>query len=265
MLIDWYTVGAQMLNFIVLVWLLKRILYKPILDAVDSREQRIAAELADADEKRAEAGRERDEFRRKNEEFDRQRAALLGKAAEEAGAERRRLLDEARQAADLLSARRLETLRSETRSLNQTFRRRTRQEVFAIARKTLADLATTSLEGQIGEVFIRRLAAMDTRTKEIIAAAIESASEPAVIRSAFELSEAQRAILQKSLSEAFSADVRLRFETAPELVSGVELIANGQKLAWSIAEYLSALERSVGELLDAKDPSRAEASNDDGA
>ena len=80
MLIDWFTVGAQAINFIILVWLLKRFLYKPILDAVDAREKRIATELADADAKKAEAEKERDEFQHKNEEFDRQRAALLSKA-----------------------------------------------------------------------------------------------------------------------------------------------------------------------------------------
>ena len=42
MLIDWFTVGAQALNFLILVWLLKRFLYKPILDAIDAREKRIA-------------------------------------------------------------------------------------------------------------------------------------------------------------------------------------------------------------------------------
>ena len=49
MLIDWFTVGAQVLNFVVLVWLLKRFLYKPVLNAIDAREKRVAAEAADAD------------------------------------------------------------------------------------------------------------------------------------------------------------------------------------------------------------------------
>src|ERR1035437_775893 len=84
MLIDWFTVGAQAINFIILVWLLKRFLYKPILDAVDAREKRVATELADADAKKAEAKKERDEFQHKNEKFDQQRAALLSKATEEA-------------------------------------------------------------------------------------------------------------------------------------------------------------------------------------
>ncbi len=97
MLIDWFTVGAQMLNFLILVWLMKRFLYKPILNAIDAREKLIAAELADAEAKKAEAQKERDEFQHKNEEFDQQRAALLKKATDEAKAERQRLLDEARQ------------------------------------------------------------------------------------------------------------------------------------------------------------------------
>jgi len=57
MLIDWFTVGAQVLNFLILVWLLKHFLYKPILNAIDAREKRIASELADADAKKSEAKR----------------------------------------------------------------------------------------------------------------------------------------------------------------------------------------------------------------
>ena len=94
MLIDWFTVGAQVVNFLILVWLLKRFLYRPILNAIDVREKRIAAELADAAAKQTGAQKERDEFQHKNEEFDRQRAALLRQATDEAKAERQRLLDE---------------------------------------------------------------------------------------------------------------------------------------------------------------------------
>ena len=80
MLIDWFTVSAQVVNFLILVWLMKRFLYKPILHAIDAREQRIATELADADAKRAEAEKEREKFQKNNEEFNRQRNDLLGKA-----------------------------------------------------------------------------------------------------------------------------------------------------------------------------------------
>ncbi len=252
MLIDWFTVGAQALNFLVLVWLLKRFLYKPILDAIEAREKRIAAELADAAAKEGEAQKERDEFQHKNEEFDQQRAALLGKATDEAKVERQRLIDEARQAADALGAKRQEALRNDAQELNQAISRRTQQEVFAIARKALTDLASTSLEERLGEVFTRRLRTMDGKAKECLGEALKTASQPALVRSVFDLPEEQRAAIQNALNETFSAEIRLRFETAPDLVSGIELSTNGQKVAWSIADYLASMEKGVSELLKEK-------------
>ncbi len=249
MLIDWFTVGAQIFNFLILVWLLKRFLYKPILNAIDAREKQIAMKLADADEKKTEAQKERDEFRHKNEEFDRQHAARLSKAIDEATIERQRLLDEARQAANALSAKRSETLRRDAHNLNQAIARRTQQEVFAIARKALADLATTSLEERLGKVFTRRLRDLDGKTKESLAVALTTAPEPALVRSAFDLPAEQRAAIQNALNETFSAEIRVRFETAPDLISGIELKTNGRKVAWSIADYIASMEESVGALL----------------
>ena len=249
MLIDWFTVGAQVLNFLILVWLMKRFLYKPILHAIDKREKRIATELMNADKKKAEAQKESDEFKQKNEEFDQQRAALLRNAADEAKVEGQRLLDEARKAAAAWSTKRQDTLRNEEHNLHQAISRRTQKEVFAIARKALADLATASLEERLGEVFTRRLREMDGQVKAGLAEALETASVPAVVRSAFDLPAEQRAAIQKAINETFSADIPVRFETAPDLISGIELTTNGQKVAWSISDYLASLEKGIEELL----------------
>jgi F-type H+-transporting ATPase subunit b len=258
MLIDWFTVGAQALNFIILVWLMKRFLYKPIRHAIDEREKRIAAELENADAKKAEAQKESDTFRQKNEAFDRQRDTLFRKATDEANAESQRLLDEARKVAAALSAKRQETLRDEARALRQVISRRTRQEVFAIARKVLTDLATTSLEERMGEVFTRRLGEMDGRGKADLAAALMSGPNPVLVRSAFDLPAEQQAVIQNALNETFSADIRIRFESTPDVISGIELTANGQKVAWSIADYLTSLEKGVDELLKEADKPEAE-------
>ncbi len=259
MLFDWFTIVAQAINFLILVWLMKRFLYKPILQAIDAREKRIAAERADADAKKAEAQKERDEFQHKNEEFDQQRAALLSKATEEAQTERQRLLDEARKAAAVLGSKRQDTLRNEERNLRQAIRRRTEQEVFAVARKALMDLATTSLEERMGEVFTRRLREMDGQTKAGLAAALKTASDPALVRSGFDLPAEQRAAIQNALNETFSAEIHVRFETTPDLIGGIELTTNGQKVAWSIADYLTSMEKGVGELLKEKGESEAKA------
>jgi F-type H+-transporting ATPase subunit b len=259
MLIDWFTVGAQALNFIILVWLMKRFLYKPILRAIDAREKMVAAELAEADERRGEAQKERDEFRHKNEELDLQRAALVKKATDEAKAERQRLLDEARRVADALTAKRQETLRNDAKNLNGAIGRRMQQEVFAIVRKALTDLATTSLEERMGEVFTRRLREMDGEAKARLAKALKTAPDPALVRSAFDLPGDQCAAIRNAVNEAFSADIRVRFETAPDLISGIELAANGQKVGWSIADYLASLEKGVSDLVAETDKAKPDA------
>ncbi|NEX19472.1 F0F1 ATP synthase subunit B [Thiorhodococcus mannitoliphagus] len=249
MLIDWFTVGAQVINFLVLVWLLKRFLYRPILDAIDAREQRIAAELADADAKRAEAKQERETFQQKNQAFDEQRATLLAEATDAAKAERQRLLDEARQAADALRDKRQEALRQEAEQLNQALSSRTQREVFAIARKTLTDLAGASLEERLVAVFIERLRTMDGEAHALFAEALKANSDPVRVRSAFELPPAQRERIQAALNGTFETEVSVQFDAGPDLVGGIELTANGQRIGWSIQDYLGSLEQSVTELL----------------
>jgi F-type H+-transporting ATPase subunit b len=252
MLIDWFTVIAQAANFLVLVWLLKRFLYKPVLGALDAREKRIAAELADADAKKAEARAEREEFRRKNEEFDQQRAALLNKAMGEAATEHRRLLEEARKDADGLRARLQDKVNSEYRVLGEEISRRAQAEVFAIARKALTDLAGASLEERMVDVFVARLREWDKDEKERLASALNPSSGPAFVRSAFEFSPSQRGLIEGTVKEALSAGIEVRFEVSPDVVGGIELNLHGQKIAWSLADYLASLERGVNELLKAQ-------------
>ncbi len=223
MLIDWFTVGAQALNFVILVGLMRHFLYKPILHAIDAREKLIAGELADAKAKKDEAQKEREEFQRKNGEIDQARAGLLSKATDEAKAERERLLNEARQAADVLSTKRREMLKAEANDLHQVIGRRIQEEVFAIARKALTDLAGTSLEERMSGVFADRVRQLDGPAKARLGDALKKGSGPALVESAFDLSPQQRAAIQTALNETFSADIRLRFETAPDIVSGIEV------------------------------------------
>ena len=249
MLIDWFTVGAQALNFLILVWLMGRFLYTPILNAIDAREKLIAAELADADAKKADAKKERDEFQKKNQEFDRERASLLDEATTAANAERQRLLDEARKAADALRTKQQDALTRDQQSLNDEITRRTQEEVFAIARKTLTDLSGTSLEERMCDVFTRRLRELNGEAKDGLAKAVRASPGPIPVRSAFDLPAEQRGAIRTALNETLSADIHLRFETAPALVGGIELTAHGLKVAWSIADYLASMDTSIGELL----------------
>ena len=252
MLIDWFTVCAQAANFLILVWLLKRFLYQPVLKAIATREKLIADQLQDAAAIKIGAQRIQAEFQHKNEEFDRQRTAMLGQAAETVKTERQKMLDKARSDSEALRSKLQESVRSERENLNREIVGRAQQEVFAITRKALADLSSTSLEASLAEVFLRRLRALDDQAKEKLVPALKTASEPACVRSTFDLTPDQRIAIQNALNEMCSAEIRIRFEVATDLTCGMELLANGQKIAWSITDYLASLEQKVGEMLDSK-------------
>jgi F-type H+-transporting ATPase subunit b len=256
MLIDWFTVGAQGVNFLILVWLLRRFLYKPVLAAIDAREKKVAAKIGDATAQEAKAQAEREELRKRNEAFDREREGLLLKATDEAGTERQRLIESARQDSQLLRVKLTQALANERAELGHQLSVQTQAEVFAVARKTLADLSGTSLEDRMIEVFIARLRALPEKQRLALAGAgIDTATSGAVIhaaptrtalvRSAFECPPVERAKVESAIRECLGANVAIRFETSPEFVCGIELTVDGVKLAWSVADYLSSLAQDV--------------------
>lgn len=253
MSVDWFTVVAQILNFLVLVWLLKRFLYKPVLDAIDAREARIAAELSDAATQQSDADAQQREYLRKNAEIDAQQDKLLKQATAEADDERQRLLDDARSAADRLRKEREEILENELQTLHETITRQSRREVFATTRKVLAELADTTLEARMSERFIERLQQIDAATVQRIKPAPDSA-ETATIRSAFELDSAQQKAIKRAITERFGADIDARFEVTGDLVAGIELVLQGHKIAWSVAEYLGEMEKNLSDTLGDTEP-----------
>jgi len=124
----------------------------------------------------------------------------------------------------------------------------------------LTDLAGTQLEERMVDVFAGRLRELDEAEKQRLTSALKASPNPVIIRTAFDLPPAQRASTEAAIKATLGAETPVQFGTAPDLISGIELTANGQKVAWSIADYLASLEKGVEELLKAKDsPEEAQA------
>ena len=257
MLIDWFTVGAQAVNFLILVWLLKRFLYEPVLAAIDAREQKISAELQQAADAKKQAEKEREGLRVQTEALQGRRGELLRAAAADAAAERQHLLEDARKESQELRSKSMTALRAEQAQLKLEVVSRTRQETFALTRKTLTDLADISLEDRMLEVFIRRVAALnDVQRAQIIPLPHSAHSTDTVFRSAFELTPAQRATIAAAFRQWPCEGATLRFETMPDLISGLELFVDGQKLAWNVAAYLATIEQKTQGLLTTGESAR---------
>ena len=252
MKINWFTVIAQLINFLMLVWLLKKFLYKPVLDAIDEREKNIAATLEDAEAKKEEAKKEQDEFTEKNKQFDRRKKELMDKAVAETKVQKDKLLEDARNEADTLYAKQQKSMEDMQENFKKDFSQKTQQQVFDISRKTLADLASVSLEEQTANLFITRLEELKDEEKKQFTDAFKSVSTPALIQSAFELPKKQQDEIKIKIDEILGEETEFQFKTAPEIISGIELTANGYKLSWSISAYLNSLQNSISETVKNK-------------
>ncbi len=258
MLIDWFTVGAQAVNFIILIWLLQHFLYRPMLAAIDAREHKIAAALAAAAAGQAAVQTSREELSGKLKAFDDDQAARLAQGALQVNAQRERLLDAARGEAAELVAKQRSTLGADSAALTDHMTELVTAEVFAIAGKALGDLASTGLEERLGAVFTRELQQMAAQSKAAFGAALLSSAMHARVRSRVALPDGEKAALRNAVNETFAADVHLEFEIVPSGECGIELMAGGQRLAWGIHEYIQAFrDKARALMVIAPEPAKA--------
>ncbi len=252
MKINWFTVIAQVINFLILVWLLKKFLYKPILNAVNEREKKITDQLKDADDKKAVAQKEQDDFKKKNEDFDQQKKELMDKAVADVNTEKQKLLDEAKDDANTLRTNMEKAAKEKQANDNVEIAEKIQQQVFAITRKALADIASISLEEYSANTFVKHLAALKDDEKKQFIEAFKSNSNAILVRSAFDLSAKQQSEINNEVNVILSADTHLQFKTTPDIISGIELYTNGYKIAWSFLEYLNSLEKNISETMKEK-------------
>ena len=249
MLIDWFTVIAQIINFLILVWLLKRFLYKPILNAVDAREKLISEQLAEAENGKAEARKAQEDFVRRSAELERDRDALMRQADDEANARRVELLEAARKEFEEARAKWQETLQADEDLLTEEISSKARQELFLIARKILRDLADTDLEARMTETFIKKLRSLGAGEKKRLSDSFHAAAGTIAVRSAYLLTAEQQKALSAAAGNVLGTEAPIRFEVSEELISGIEMIVNSKKIHWNISDYLASLDEIVEEIL----------------
>ena len=252
MKIDWFTVIAEVVNFLILVWLLKRFLYKPILNAIEAREKKVAGQLSDAESKMAEANKELTQYQQKNEEFDQKKKEMMSQALTESKVERQKLFEQVRKEANALQIQFQKSVKEKEENLEKEIAQKTQQEVFDISRKTLGELANTGLEEQVVKRFVLKLNELEGPVKQQISQVFNSDTTGIIVKSAFELSENQKEEIKSTFKNISGKESVYQYETSPQLISGIELSANGYKVSWSISEYLNSLEKAISEAIQEK-------------
>lgn len=247
MLIDWFTVVAQLINFLILVYLLKRFLYRPILDAMDRREEQIANRLKDADQKRDDAQRQKDEYRRKAREVEEERSLKIKAAEQEAQKRRRELLDRAKEEAEALRENWRASLAREQRNFMTDLKQRASSEVVRIAEKALSDLADAELETSLVAKFSERIASMSRGNREKW---VEAVSEGEIlVKSSFDMETSLQQQIAEALKKIGDREPDLSFRRESGMSLGLEMIAEGVSLSWGLESYFDSLENRVRDLL----------------
>jgi F-type H+-transporting ATPase subunit b len=244
-LIDWFTVIAQIVNFLVLVALLKHFLYDRIIGVMEEREEKIKARLDDAEEKKEEAQQEADKYQQKIKELEDNREKKLAEIKEEAERRRKELVQRAREESESLRQQWQESVRKEKDSFLRELRQLTSRQVYHVARRALEDLVEADLQEQVVHAFVDRLKKLEDRQREKISEALREDKNGMVIESGFDLPSKARRNITRTVHEYIADEIEVTYETSPDIMLGIQIKGPGSKIAWSLRGYMQDLEEKV--------------------
>ncbi|NYT77743.1 F0F1 ATP synthase subunit B [Alcaligenaceae bacterium] len=239
MSIDWITVAAQIGNFLVLVWLLKRFLYRPILDGIDAREAEISRQMGEAKRVQDLAEAEKAEFTQRRAALESEQSGVLEAMRADTEKARSQLIAEAREQMSEKRVAAATERQAEARRFAAMLQKSGSQALLALLHKALSDLADQSLEEQIVMHAGQQIKAAGT---ELRAAA--TGAEIAVVITQDTLSDGARERLTKQISETLPG-VRLRFETNPAQSPGLIMRIGGAQVSWTLDSYVESLAQMV--------------------
>lgn len=236
MSIDWITVGAQIVNFLVLIWLLKRFLYRPVLDGIDAREKEISERMAEAATIREAAETARAEHNTLIARLRAGQAGALDEARTAAETEYDALVAQARKRMAQEQAERKAQQEDEARRYTAELHRTGAEALLALTRKALSDLADETFEERVVAHTVTRLGEV---ADELLTAAGDS--REAVVLTRAPLPPETSELLIHEAARVLPG-ITLRFDTDSSLAPGLSLRLGGAQVAWTLDSYLDGLE-----------------------
>jgi len=238
MQLDWTTFVLEILNFLILLWILKRFLYEPVLKAITRRKAAIEQTLADANKQKTEAQALEQQYRTRLEAWEQEKAKLREQMLGEVRAERDRRLAELQKT--------LANEREKNRVLEERRLRgvehKLREEVTADAARFLARLmqrlATPALETRLVDVAIEDLKALPEEQRKQINDATPKDGAPAKVSTAFPLSAEQRKEIEEALSKTVGRTIEADYVRDGKLLAGLKIQIGPWTLQASLQDEL---------------------------
>ncbi|CAD6877550.1 hypothetical protein [Methylomonas albis] len=244
---DWTTFILEILNFLVLVWILQRFLYRPVLAMLDARQQGIKEETERATQLRNAAEALRQQYEQRLADWNQQQETS-----------RRQLDEELAQLRSTATENLKQTLADEEAKLrvrNQTLIaageaaliREAAGAAYGQAAAMLQRLASPPLTQRIVEVFLQDLLNMPDSEQTALrkAASMLIAASAVEVLSAHPLSEADQSRVQEALSTVAGQALQLRFKEDPALIAGLRAVVGECQLHANLADELAFFRRQA--------------------
>ncbi len=242
MAIDWFTVAAQIVNFLILVWLLKKLLFRPIMNAMERRELGISGRLQQAHEQLKEAEALQQQYQRQLQLLQAEKDAALARAREEAESEKTLLLQQLNDDIQRKRAQFEADLLLQQQELGEQIGLLLAEKSTALCNRILTRLADQSLEQRLIEQFLEKLARMPQAEQSGLKRALEQ--QGASVTTRFPPDEATRRKLQQWFNEIV-VGCNVTFAQSDALLCGIALEAGGRSWEWTIERYLGELETEL--------------------
>jgi F-type H+-transporting ATPase subunit b len=240
MLFDWTTVIFQIINFLILIALLKRFLYGPIIRAMDEREKKIAQRLAQAARAEKEAAEHASHLALDQEEFADNRVIMQQEARLEIDTWKNESIEKLK--SEIVNQKKnwQKSLEEEKEAFLQKLKISISQQVFQVARRAFTDLADEQLEIRLIDTFLEKIdQELATIEKQKIV------HETVRIISGFPLQQNEKDRLQQGLTSFFPQQEKFHFQEEPELGFGLRLLAGNHKWEWNLNRYMLDLEDEI--------------------
>lgn len=250
MLLQWNIAIAQAINFFILVWLMVKFLYRPIINAMNEREKRIAWSIKEAREQAEVARKEAENFRHKNEEFDKTRETAIAKMNQEIDDMRKAMTSDIKSEFEGLRLRWKEELEGEKASMITDAKRLFAKQFSSFAGKALDDLAEQSLEDAIIDKFINKIENLAKKEVDTFKDAIK-ASKAILIRSSFKLSKDMEKKVVDTIKKVSNADdFKIETKVSDSVICGVEVDAGSWSVLWSLDSYVERFAEELDSRLE---------------
>ncbi|MGJ0486663.1 MAG: F0F1 ATP synthase subunit delta [Methylomicrobium sp.] len=243
MQLDWTTFVLEILNFLVLVWILKRFLYRPILDLLDARQQKLNEAAKHAQKMCEEAEALRHQYESRLAEWQLERENSRRQLNEELALTRTREMDNLKKALaaeeEKLRARNEKLLTSREAVLVRSATGQAYEQAAAMLKR----LASPQLTQTIVEIFLEDLAVLTAADQSVLRKAASSLTDDSLVAvvSAHPLDQTTRGAIRKALSSASGRDLDLgsSFSEDPSLIAGIRAIVGECQMHANLADELA--------------------------